>query len=499
MEAPLAFAEEYTAVAVLAALAWKADETAPPLPPLWPRVLHFVSDLVLPVVGPARKPHVRFVPGFIRALASPVHSRQHGGALGIRRVLDPWCDHDRRGGSKPMPVDDVISAGAVPLLAMLLADDNAVPAAQLHAGWVISFIASQSLFTRQVLIMNTPGLVESLVRLLGFPDREVCVYAVAAIGRLAGSLATRSLGRPCRDHLLERGALSEMIRMMPSLTQRHLTLRRDAMWAIAELCCELESSSSPSLAEIAIPFAAEMIQFPDAEIARDAMRTLSYLSRGLSAATSWSAIDHNAVTSMLQCLPSRNRESPAESHVLPSLFATFGSNAEHITSAIHHGVIPVLCAMLETRPQLTEAILQVLSRMAGSNAQHVRALLDAGVFNRIAAYIASKRGRESARSQRAVWKAIGNADADDRVTIIRSDSFRELCGAATTQRLMAAGAEALEQAFAHGIDTVMTTASLDKLTLVVDAVCASTQPGIRICGGRMRAQLSRATPTLPAM
>jgi hypothetical protein len=64
---------------------------------------------------------------------------------------------------------------------------------------------------------------------------------------------------------------------------------------------------------------------------------------------------------------------------------------------------------------------------------------------------------------------------------------------------MAAGAEALEQAFAHGIDTVMTTASLDKLTLVVDAVCASTQPGIRICGGRMRAQLSRATPTLPAM
>jgi hypothetical protein len=64
---------------------------------------------------------------------------------------------------------------------------------------------------------------------------------------------------------------------------------------------------------------------------------------------------------------------------------------------------------------------------------------------------------------------------------------------------MAAGAEALEQAFAHGIDTVIATASRDTLTLVVDAVCASTQAGVQICGGRMRAQLSNATLTLPAM
>jgi hypothetical protein len=43
-----ASAEEFEAVAVLAALELAADETGYALPPLWPRVLDFLSDIVLP-------------------------------------------------------------------------------------------------------------------------------------------------------------------------------------------------------------------------------------------------------------------------------------------------------------------------------------------------------------------------------------------------------------------------------------------------------------------
>jgi hypothetical protein len=45
-------AEEFAAVAVLATLAYEADETGSALPPLWPMVLHSsFTDLILPVPG----------------------------------------------------------------------------------------------------------------------------------------------------------------------------------------------------------------------------------------------------------------------------------------------------------------------------------------------------------------------------------------------------------------------------------------------------------------
>jgi hypothetical protein len=95
-------AEEFAAVAVLATLAYEADETGSALPPLWPMVLHSsFTDLILPVPGAdadASSSDAASIPELIRALRSLIPRHQHGGALGIRRVLYLYpggCTHRR--------------------------------------------------------------------------------------------------------------------------------------------------------------------------------------------------------------------------------------------------------------------------------------------------------------------------------------------------------------------------------------------------------------------
>jgi hypothetical protein len=99
-------AEEFAAVAVLATLAYEADETGSALPPLWPMVLHSsFTDLILPVPGAgadASSSDAASIPELIRALRSLIPRHQHGGALGIRRVL-----YARR---EEALIDDIIDA-----------------------------------------------------------------------------------------------------------------------------------------------------------------------------------------------------------------------------------------------------------------------------------------------------------------------------------------------------------------------------------------------------
>jgi hypothetical protein len=70
------------------------------------------------------------IPQLIRALLSPLLRHQHGGAFGMRKVLSR---------EKSPPIDDVIAAGAVPLLAKLLENDD-TPVTQFEAASELALI-----------------------------------------------------------------------------------------------------------------------------------------------------------------------------------------------------------------------------------------------------------------------------------------------------------------------------------------------------------------------
>jgi hypothetical protein len=95
-------AEEFAAVAVLATLAYAADETGSALPPLWPMVLHSsFTDLILPVPGAdadAWSSDAASIPELIRALRSliPAINTAERWASGGCCICDGMQAHRRR-------------------------------------------------------------------------------------------------------------------------------------------------------------------------------------------------------------------------------------------------------------------------------------------------------------------------------------------------------------------------------------------------------------------
>jgi hypothetical protein len=226
-------AEEFAAVAVLATLAYAADETGSALPPLWPMVLHSsFTDLILPVPGAdadASSSDAASIPELIRALRSLIPRHQHGGALGIRRCCCICGD--------AALIDDILASGAVPLLARLLGSGAAPHATQFEAAWALAIVASSST-THVQCVANTPGAIKGIVSLLGSTGHhDACGYehAVRALDNIAGE------SRAFRDLLLESGVVAAMVNVA-SRTNLPKSLRRNVAWTISQLMLQQATS-----------------------------------------------------------------------------------------------------------------------------------------------------------------------------------------------------------------------------------------------------------------
>jgi hypothetical protein len=398
--------EEFSAVVVLAASALEADETGSALPPLWPMLLHFSSDFAPPTGITAEFLDANCIPQLIRTLRSPLLRHQHGGAIGMRKVLSR---------EKSPPVNDAIAAGAVPLLGKLLENDN-TPATQFEAAWMLAVIAS-GITDHTACIVNTPGLIASFVRLPSSADLGVREQAVWALGNIAGDSPVY------RDLLLERGVLTELTDISRRLDLgMSLVLRRHMTWAISNLC---RGKPAPPLGVIAaaLPYLAAMIQYPDSEVVADALWSLSFISDGTSDRIS-AVLGHGTLPAIMHHLST----GAAKSIETPALrcLGNIVTGDDHQTAlAIEHGAITVLCTTLRaqsltTRVGTKKEALWALSNIAAGNAQQVNALLQAGVFDLIADSIAVDDQRIRKDAQWTVANALQGASPADRTAIIGS-------------------------------------------------------------------------------
>jgi importin subunit alpha-1 len=471
----------FSAVAVLATLAFETDTKGSALPPLWPMLLHFFSDFAVPTGTAAESLDASCIPQLIRALRSPLLRHQHGGAFGMRKVLSR---------EKSPPIGDAIAAGAVPLLAKLLENGN-TPVTQFEAAWALTNIASGTT-DHTACIVNTPGLISSFVSLLGSADHNVCEQTVWALGNIAGDSPIY------RDLLLERGVLTELTHIPGRFgdSGTTLALRRNMMWMIANLC---RGKPAPSLSAVAsvLPYVTAMIHYPDSEVVSDAMWCLSYISDGTNDRIS-AVLAHGALLAIMHHLSS----GAAQAIELPALrcLGNIVGGDEHQTAlAIEHGAITVLCAMLRAQVHNPRAVTQkeilwALSNIAAGNAQQKNALLQAGVFDLIANYIAMDDQSIRKEGQWTVANALQGASPADRTAIIGSASFRALLKAASSHRIFLVGVEGIEIALEHGFDAVAAIASPDELSVIVAALYEDKDPNAQQHARRIHAMIQGEPP-----
>jgi hypothetical protein len=468
---------EFAAVAVLATLAFETDTKGSALPPLWPMLLHFFSDFARPTGTAAESLDASSIPQLIRALRSPLLRHQHGGAFGMRKVLSR---------EKSPPIGDVIAAGAVPLLAKLLENDD-TPATQFEAVWALGNIASGTT-DHTACIVNTPGLISSFVRLLGSAEHNVCEQAVWALGNIAGDSPVY------RDLLLERGVLTELTRIPGRLgdSGTPLKLRRSMTWSISNLC---RVKPAPPLNVIApvLPYLVSMIHYPDSEVVIDALWSLSYISDGTNDRIS-AVLAHGALPGIIHYLSS-GAGHPIEALALRCLGHIILSGDDHqIALALEHGAITVLCAMLRAQAHnpgsgMKKEILSTLSNIAAGNPQQINALLQAGVFDLIANHIAIEDQSIRKEAQGAVTNALQGATSADVNAIIGTVSFRALLNAVSSHRICLTGVEGIETALELGFDAVAAIAFPDELSAIVAALYEDKDPNVHEHARRIHAMI----------
>jgi hypothetical protein len=468
-------AEEFAAVAVLATLAYAADERGSALPLLWPMVLHSsFTDLILPVPGA----HAASIPELIRALRSLIPRHQHGGALGIRRLLLLYLRWDAL-------IDAITAAGAVPLLARLRGSGAAPHAMRLEAAWALAAVAASSRSTHVQCVANAPGALQGIVSLLGSTGRhDTCEHALQALGSIAGKSSVY------RDLLLESGAVTTMLNIA-SRTDIPKSLQRSVAWTISYLCC-----GKPPLATIAaaIPFLIEVSRSSDDGFVSTMRGLRSITSNGDCEGIS-AVIEHGALQVIMRRLSSANNTVDALDVLAVNCLGNIvEGNEHHITQAVEHGAIPALCAVwrkLLQAPDLRykRIVLRNLAKIATGNMDHIHALLQAGALDLMAADLKNDELRQE--YQRTVGIALRDASHADCAAIIQSTTFQWLISAAQQGHLIPAGVEGLAVAFERAFDTITMVVSPDKLSELMAALSRIEEADAQGPIDRVRAVVAR--------
>jgi hypothetical protein len=460
-------AEEFAAVAVLATLAYAADQSGSALPPLWPRVLHSsFTDLVLPVPGAdddASSSDAAPIADLIRALRSPIPCHQQGGALGIRRVM---CLYPQ----DAVLIDDFIASGVVPLLARLLGSGSAPHATQFEAAWALAIVASSRASVHVQCVTNTPGAIKGIVSLVGSTGgNDAGKNAFRALRNIA---RTSSL---LRDLVFENGAVAAILKVASRANNR-MSLRRNVARTISHLCFP-----KPPLAGIAlaIPFLIEVSQSPDDYYAAKAMQPLRSITSGGDCDGISAVIEHGALPVIMRRLSSANNAlEDIDTLAVNCLGNIVEGNERHIAQAVEHGAIPALCTVWRKRWPAPDRhpskpiILRILAKIATGNVDHIHELLQTGALDLMAADLSSGELRQE--YQRTVGIALRDASNADCAAIIQSTTFQWLITAAQQGHLVPAGVEGLAVAFERAFDTVTTVVSTDALRQLMETLSSST-------------------------
>jgi hypothetical protein len=326
--------EDFAVVAVLAALATETDATGSALPPLWPRVLHCVSNFLSSELAL----DATAVP-LMRALRSSIPRHQQAGAEGINLLLD-----------SPI-VDELAAAGAIELLAAMLedgsvlrpqmnvvCDDNVLLLSQAHV--VRALYKFSTVPKHAAALVNVDGVVATLVTLLCSVDVDVGLLAKFAFNNCTSLLSGAVLS----------GALSNLVQVLTgSKGDEKLYLRARVTSAIGS-CFRARPPPPPSLVATAIPVLVEMVNDQRGGVVIYALRVLANISDcGGEYVSVILNNGGNIVPAIIGHLQSPSSDTARLA--LRCLCNILRADARHTALTAEHGAIAALCTVLRAVPQ----------------------------------------------------------------------------------------------------------------------------------------------------